>query len=226
MKHNIISDLEPLAYPIDKLELLPGNPRRGNVAAVVASYEQFGQRKPIVGRKHEGSDRGVITAGNTQLQAARQLGWTHIAVAWADDDDKTAAAFALADNRTHDLGEYDNEDLLKMLDEIQDFPDLLDASGYDLMDRQDLLDALDSIPDADIFDEDDDEDQFDYDDDDEEEEPRVNKPIIQYALVFEDEDQQRTWFAFVRWLKAQYPLQNTVAGRLDEYIRSADILDS
>jgi hypothetical protein len=38
------------------------------------------------------------------IAAAQQLGWTHIAVVWVDDDDITATAFALADNRTGDLG--------------------------------------------------------------------------------------------------------------------------
>ena len=50
-KHGIISDLINLATPIELFKALPGNPRKGNVEAVVKSYEKFGQRKPIVARR-------------------------------------------------------------------------------------------------------------------------------------------------------------------------------
>src|SRR5205823_1661259 len=84
----ILRDLRELAFPVDKLASLPGNPRRGHVQAVAQSYRTFGQRKPIVVRPQ--GDGGVVLAGNTQLAAARKLGWTHIAVVWVEDDDITA----------------------------------------------------------------------------------------------------------------------------------------
>ena len=46
-----------------------------------------------------------------------------------DDDEQTAVAFALADNRTQDLGSYD-EDLLDELIESIKEQDLLLATGY------------------------------------------------------------------------------------------------
>lgn len=112
---NIASDLVGLAVELATLNPLPGNPRRGDVAAVKRSYLQFGQRKPIVARRQ---DRTVI-AGNHQLAAANSLGWTHIAVVWTDDDDATAKAFALADNRTADLGSYDDDLLAALLADVQ-----------------------------------------------------------------------------------------------------------
>lgn len=105
---SIVKDLATLAVPVVDLQLLPGNPRRGNVDAVAKSLERFGQRKPIVARR---SDH-VVIAGNHTLQAARQLGWQQLAVVWVDDDDLTSKAFALADNRTGDLGDYDNDELI------------------------------------------------------------------------------------------------------------------
>ena len=88
------------------------------MAAVARSYATFGQRKPIVARR-EGKG-GVVIAGNHQLEAARELGWEKIAVVWVDDDDITAKALALADNRTADLGTYDDRDLPAMLQAVQD----------------------------------------------------------------------------------------------------------
>lgn len=123
----IAADLATLATSVDDLELLDGNPRRGDVDAVARSLDRFGQRKPIVVRR---SDRQVV-AGNHTLQAARKLGWSEIAVVWVDDDEVTAKAFALADNRTAELGDYDDQllaDLLKAVGDVD--PDLLADAGW------------------------------------------------------------------------------------------------
>lgn len=123
----IQNDLRGLACDIDDLNLLPGNPRRGNVEAVARSLEAFGQRKPIVARR---SDR-VVIAGNHTLQAARALGWAEVAVVWVDDDEVTSKAFALADNRTAELGDYDQELLAELIGEVGSVdPELLAASGW------------------------------------------------------------------------------------------------
>lgn len=105
----IAESLAGLAVPIDRLKPLEGNPRRGDVAAVARSLRRFGQRKPVVARPD-----GTVIAGNHLLAAAQELGWTELAVSWADDDDATAKAFALADNRTAELGSFDLGDLAAM----------------------------------------------------------------------------------------------------------------
>jgi DNA modification methylase len=135
---HIAEDLRPLAQPINLLKLLPGNPRRGDVEAVMRSYDRFGQRKPIVARRD-----GTVIAGNHQLQAAQRLGWSHIAVVWTDDDDLTAKAFALADNRTADLGAYDDADLRALIESVAIDPELLAAASYSL---DDLLVELEPKP--------------------------------------------------------------------------------
>jgi DNA modification methylase len=135
----IASDLQTLAVPIADLELMPGNPRRGDVDAVAKSLSAFGQRKPIVARR---TDR-VVIAGNHTLRAARQLGWDEIAAVWVDDDDATAKAFSLADNRTAELGGYDDAELAALIGEVQDAdPALLAATGWTDGDLQGLLASL------------------------------------------------------------------------------------
>lgn len=121
----IIDDLIPLATPIESLKHWEKNPRKGNIEAVSRSLARFGQRKPIVASRKTGE----VIAGNHTLAAARHLGWKQIAVVWVDDDEQTAVAFALADNRTQDLGSYD-EDLLDELIESIKEQDLLLATGY------------------------------------------------------------------------------------------------
>lgn len=136
----IVDGLRPLAVAIDELELLPGNPRKGDVDAVAASLDRFGQRKPIVARK---VDRTVI-AGNHTLQAARRLGWQEIAVVWVDDDDAHAKAFALADNRTAELGSYDDAALLALIEEVRAADlELLEDAGWDEQSVLDLISEMD-----------------------------------------------------------------------------------
>ena len=125
--NNIHPSLKSMAVSVDALTPLEGNPRVGNVDAIMASYSEFGQVKPIVARKNDDGSATVI-AGNHQLEAAKALGWDKIAVIFLDADDKKAIAFALADNRTMELGYTEPELLTDMLLEISDYyPELLEG---------------------------------------------------------------------------------------------------
>lgn len=132
-----------LAVPIDSLLTLDGNPRRGDVAAVMRSLKRFGQRKPIVVRQ---SDR-QITAGNHTFLAAAELGWTQIAALIIDDDMATAHAFALADNRTSELGTTDDDALIALIRSIAEVdPTLLIDSSWDDIAVTELIDRLAKEP--------------------------------------------------------------------------------
>jgi DNA modification methylase len=101
----------PERIPLEALQALDGNPRRGDVAAIARSLAAFGQTKPIVANRRTGQ----VLAGNHTAEAARSLGWDTIVVAWVDMDPATAAAYALADNRTAELGSYDTAALAAMI---------------------------------------------------------------------------------------------------------------
>lgn len=136
---HIAEGLRGLAVPLSTLQLLPGNPRIGNVDAVAASLKRFGQRKPIVVNR----TNAEVEAGNHTLQGARLLGWPTIAAVFVDDDAATAKAYSLADNRTGDLGVYDDDLLLKMIQEVKEFDDaLLADTGWGADAIEDLLSSL------------------------------------------------------------------------------------
>jgi len=158
LTHGIVPDLVGLAFPIDRLDPLEGNPRRGDVDAIAGSFAEFGQRKAIVAR-HTADGRGEVTAGNHALAAATRLGWTDIAVVWVDDDDLRAKAFALADNHTAELGSYDRVALAEMVGLVAAEPDLLAATAYTAADLAELNayarrgdDDPDDLPDDDDVD--------------------------------------------------------------------------
>ena len=109
---------------IDSLQLDPENARRHserNIDAIKGSLEAFGQRRPIVVYE------GIVIAGNGTLEAAKTLNWSEIEIVrcppeWTHEQ---ARAFALADNRTSELGIWDHQLLADQLLE-------LDASGWEV----------------------------------------------------------------------------------------------
>jgi DNA modification methylase len=121
--------------PIEDLRLLPDNPRRGDVAAIAESLRINSQYRPIV----VNSLSMEVLAGNHTLLAAKELGWTEIAVTFIEADPELARRIVLADNRTNDLAGYDNEALVALLGELKDF----DGTGYDQGELDALLDELD-----------------------------------------------------------------------------------
>ena len=114
----IASALRPLAVPIEDLVPDPANARTHpaeNLGAIRASLRVYGQRKPVVVNRRT----GVVEAGNGTLAAARELGWTHLAAVYVDDEPVTAAGFAVADNRSSELAEWDDDALAKLLPTIE-----------------------------------------------------------------------------------------------------------
>ena len=127
---HIAPDLQPHAIHIDQLHDMEGNPNQGDVEAVAASVHAFGQRKPVIVRR----DTNTIEAGHTMVRAIRSLGHEHVAALFYDDDELTAAAFAIADNRTRDLATTHDTALAQLVATIGDSPHLLAATSYDAED--------------------------------------------------------------------------------------------
>lgn len=117
------------------------NPRKGNVAAIAESLRENGQYRAIVVNRgtHTGRPFEVL-AGNHTAQAAASLGWATLDAHLVDVEEDAAARIVLADNRTSDQGEYDNDALLGLLQEL----DGLAGTGYDETDLEDLMAALDA----------------------------------------------------------------------------------
>jgi DNA modification methylase len=114
----IAEGLRALAVPIEQLHEDIANARVGHdVDRIAASLAQYGQRKPVVANRLQGNK---IEAGNGTFQAAKKLGWSHIAVVYVDDDAATAAAFGIADNRTGELSRWDPDALEDLAETVGD----------------------------------------------------------------------------------------------------------
>lgn len=124
---------------LEDIQPHPENARKGNVAAIRESLEENQQFAPLVVQR----GTGYILSGNHTYRAARELGWTEIDVVYADVDDDRARKILLAANRTSDLGTYDDEALLNLLEALGDD---FQGTGYTADDLDDLLSALDKLP--------------------------------------------------------------------------------
>jgi ParB-like chromosome segregation protein Spo0J len=121
-----VQDLNVITVKIETLKNDPENARKHsekNLSAIAKSLEKFGQRKPIV------VWQGFVIAGNGTLEAAKKLGWTDISITTVPHDwsHEQARAYAIADNRTSELAEWDDYLLANQLIE-------LDAVGWDIAD--------------------------------------------------------------------------------------------
>jgi hypothetical protein len=117
--------------PVGTLITYPGNPRRGNLAAITESLEENQQYSPLV---VQASTRYVL-AGNHTLEAAQKLGWAEVDVVFVDVDDDRARKILISANRTADLGEYDDQAQLDILAQLDD----LTGTGYADEDLDGLL---------------------------------------------------------------------------------------
>ena len=117
---------------IEQLKLDPNNARKhdnANLEAIAGSLTQFGQRKPIVI-----SQDNIVVAGNGTLSAAKSLGWTEIDAVRvpADWDANRIKAFALADNRTAELADWDTKVLNAQLMDLVELDFDIQEIGFEM----------------------------------------------------------------------------------------------
>ena len=64
--------IKKLAKPVDVLLPLEGNPRRGDIGAIAASYREFGQVKPIVVKDNEDGTVWCIEGNTSSKKSGSQ----------------------------------------------------------------------------------------------------------------------------------------------------------
>jgi ParB-like chromosome segregation protein Spo0J len=105
------------------------------VEAIKRSLETYGQRKPIV----VNGETGYIEAGNGLWEAAKLLGWEKIAAVKVWDDPTMATGYALMDNQSALLAEWDLPVLKDLLEELDTGAFDMDLTGFDTSEIEDLM---------------------------------------------------------------------------------------
>ena len=135
--------------PIADLKLDPLNPRvmpNAERAALAGSLDAFGFLQPVVARRSD----GLVIGGHQRIEAARELGWEAVPVAWWEGSDQDARVLNLALNRIH--GDWDDAKLADVLAELAGVESLQEAlRGFDTtetalagFDEREVLAALEA----------------------------------------------------------------------------------
>jgi DNA modification methylase len=115
----------------------PQNPRRNDhaVDAVAASLREFGFRQPLVL-----DEDSVIVVGSTRYKAALKLGLKEVPVHVAKGlTPEQLKAYRLADNKTAEIADWDYEQLVKELADLQKADFDLDLVGFSPDELHDLF---------------------------------------------------------------------------------------
>lgn len=146
------SDMESelITFHPGELALYHRNPRLGDVKIIADSLRAHGQYKPVVVNRgtHTGRANEVL-AGNHTVKAFRDLleaepdndAWTRVQGYVIDVDDDRARRIVLVDNRSAELGGYDNAALADLLGDLGD----LTGTGYTEDDLSDLMAGIEEL---------------------------------------------------------------------------------
>lgn len=116
--HKIIAMLASFALPIDSVNSDPDNANehpQESIDSLKDSLLSFGQYLPLIVQR-QGM---IVRIGNGRLEAARQLGWTHVACFVVDESEVASVSRAITDNATGRLSHFNEEKLKKAIDVIR-----------------------------------------------------------------------------------------------------------
>ena len=160
------------------------------VAQIAASIREFGWTNPVL----IDGENGII-AGHGRVLAAHKLGETQVpTIELSHMSDTQKRAYIIADNKLALNAGWDNEILALEVQELKDVGFDINLLGFA------PFEILDSNK-------------------EDEEQPKDVNFTIQYNIIFDHEEQQNDWYEFIKSLKDQYPDAETVAERLQLFLR-------
>lgn len=132
--------------PIDRLLPAPYNPRRPllpgdpEYEALKRSVQEFGLVEPLVWNRRTGR----LVGGHQRLRVLRDLGVREVEVSVVDLDEERERLLNLALNRIQ--GDWDQEKLRELLDELDRAGAALDLSGFTEREVEEILAGLAADP--------------------------------------------------------------------------------
>ena len=163
------------------------------VQQIVDSINTFGWTNPILV-----DENNLILAGHGRLRAAHELNMDKVpCIELSKLSDVEKKAYVLADNKLAENSGWDNNLLKSELNILKELNFDINVIGFDSVEMSTILDDTDYEEDSSWSD---------------------NESIIQYNIIFDNEEQQDTWFYFLKTLKNHYPEKDTIGERLNEYI--------
>ena len=131
-----------------------GNPKLHDQAAIEASFERFGMQAPLM---LDDDGRLIVGHGRVEMLAARRSAgkaalrgirvgadgsWLVPAIVGSGLSGSESLAYLIADNRTSEIGGWDNRMLVEMLSEVYDSDRGLDGVAFNLDELETMLAEL------------------------------------------------------------------------------------
>ena len=189
-------------WNLERLKPYDNNAREHSpeqVAQIAASITEFGFLNPILVDSNDG-----IVAGHGRLSAARELALDVVPVVVLDHlTEAQKKAYILVDNKLAENASW-NEELLQeeiVALNLQDFD--ISILGWDEDEIREIME-YDSA--------------FGEGDGDGESRGLGGEPVIQYNIIFDNEQQQQIWFDFLKDLRQSQPDDTTIAEKIINYI--------
>ena len=189
-------------WNLDRLKPYDNNAREHSpeqVAQIAASITEFGFLNPILVDSNDG-----IVAGHGRLSAARELALDVVPVVVLDHlTEAQKKAYILVDNKLAENASW-NEELLQeeiVALNLQDFD--ISILGWDEDEIREIME-YDSA--------------FGEGDGDGESRGLGGEPVIQYNIIFDNEQQQQIWFDFLKDLRQSQPDDTTIAEKIINFI--------
>lgn len=165
------------------------------IGQIAASIKEFGFTQPVL---LDGSN-GII-AGHGRVLAALKLDLEQVPTIELQHLSATQKqAYIIADNKLALNSSWDDQLLALEVEELKAVDFDLSLIGFHSFELPELENDKPETVDA----PEDDELNF----------------TIQYNIIFDHEEQQNDWYTFVKYLKEQYPEAETVAERLQLFLR-------
>lgn len=201
-KYNISMAQKIELWNIERLKPYSKNAREHSteqVAQIAASIVEFGFLNPILVDSKDG-----IVAGHGRLSAAKELALDEVPVVVLDHlTESQKKAYILVDNKLAENASW-NEELLQqeiVSLNLQDFD--ISVLGWDEDEIREIMDY---------------DGAFGEEEGEEESRGLGGEPIIQYNIIFDNEQQQQVWFDFLKDLRRDQPDDTTIAEKIIKFI--------
>lgn len=201
-KYNISMAQKIELWNLERLKPYDNNAREHSpeqVAQIAASITEFGFLNPILVDSNDG-----IVAGHGRLSAARELALDVVPVVVLDHlTEAQKKAYILVDNKLAENASW-NEELLQeeiVALNLQDFD--ISILGWDEDEIREIME-YDSA--------------FGEGEGEGEGRGLGGEPVIQYNIIFDNEQQQQIWFDFLKDLRQSQPDDTTIAEKIINFI--------
>lgn len=201
-KYNVSMASKIELWNLERLQPYEKNARlhsEEQVKQIAASIAEFGFLNPILVDSKDG-----IVAGHGRLLASKELALNEVPVIVLDHlTEAQKKAYILVDNKLAENASWDEallqEEIVAL--NLQDFD--ISILGWDEDEVREIMEY-----DA----------AFEEGDGDGESRGLGGEPVIQYNIIFDNEQQQQIWFDFLKDLRKSQPDETTIAEKIINFI--------